>query len=177
MNLNSPYRHIVLTIVAALFIACQDVKRPEAPEDLIPQEDMVSIYTDAYLMKAARSIDNRTIVSKGVLLDSIIYAKFNIDSLQFAQSNAYYSSDIDTYKNLFLKVEENLKVEKAKRDTLFAQYKRSQEAKRIKDSIREARLDSMELLLPKIERDSLTQLLNAADSKDLKQTQKISTKE
>jgi hypothetical protein len=164
-------------LIALALIACQDVKRPEAPSNLIQQDAMVAILTEAYLMNAARSIDNRTIVNKGVLLDSILYSKYRIDSLQFSQSNAYYSSDLETYKDLFLRVQENLKVEKTKRDTLYAQYERTEKAKRIKDSIKEQRLDSMQKILPKIKRDSWSQLLEAADLKERSKNQKISIKE
>lgn len=164
-------------LIASVLFACQEVKRPEAPSNLIQQDTMVSILTEAYLMNAARSIDNRTIVNKGVLLDSILYSKFHIDSLQFSQSNAYYSSDLEIYKNLFFRVEENLKVEKTKRDTLYAQYERSEKSKRIKDSIKKQRLDSMQKIRPKIKRDSLYQLLKAADLKQHSKIPKISTKE
>ena len=126
---------------------------------------MVSILVDAYTINAARSIDNRIIVNKGVLIDSILYAKHQIDSLQFAQSNAYYASDIDIYKKLFLQVAEKLKVEKTKKDTLFAQYKRAKELQRINDSIKGARLDSLQSIYPKIKRDSLQNLLKLATQK------------
>ena len=69
--------------------------------------------------------------------------------MQFAQSNAYYASDLDTYKKLFLKVEEKLKVEKTKKDTLYAQYKRAKELQRINDSIKGARLDSLQAYISK----------------------------
>ena len=170
-------KYITFTIAFLVVVACQDVKRPEAPANLIPKDIMAGIFTEAYLMNAARSIDNRTIVGKGIVLDSILYTKFKIDSLQFAQSNAFYSSDLEIYKSLLLQVEENLKIEKTKRDTLFAQYKRSEAAKRIRDSIKEARLDSMELVFPKLERDSLFQLLKTADEEALSKIQKISSKE
>ena len=100
-------RHFLIALAFGFVVtACQDVKRPQMPANLIAQDSMVSILVDAYMINAARSIDNRIIVNKGVLLDSILYSKHRIDSLQFAQSNAYYASDLDIYKKLFLKVEE-----------------------------------------------------------------------
>ena len=173
----SAIKYITSTVAFLIVIGCQDVKRPEMPTNLISKDIMAEIFTEAYLMNAARSIDNRTIVGKGIILDSILYTKYKVDSLQFAKSNAFYSSDLETYKMLLLQVQENLTIEKAKRDTLYAQYKRSQEAIRIKDSIREARLDSMELVFPKLERDSLFQLLKTADAEALSKIQKISSKE
>ena len=158
--------HFLIALIFGLFVsACQDVKRPQLPTNLIAKDTMVSILVDAYTINAARSIDNRIIVNKGVLIDSILYAKHQIDSLQFAQSNAYYASDIDIYKKLFLQVAEKLKVEKTKKDTLFAQHKRAKELQRINDSIKGARLDSLQSIYPKIKRDSLQNLLKLATQK------------
>jgi len=158
--------HFLIALIFGLVVsACQDVKRPQLPTNLIAKDTMVSILVDAYTINAARSIDNRIIVNKGVLIDSILYAKHQIDSLQFAQSNAYYASDLDTYKKLFLQVAEKLKVEKTKKDTLFAQYKRAKELQRINDSIKGARLDSLKSIYPKIKRDSLQNLLKLATQK------------
>jgi hypothetical protein len=156
-------RHFLIALIFGFVVAaCQDVKRPQMPANLIAQDSMVSILVDAYMINAARSIDNRIIVNKGVLLDSILYSKHHIDSLQFAQSNAYYASDLDIYKKLFLKVEEKLKIEKTKKDTLYAQYKRAKELQRINDSVKGARLDSLQDIYPKIKRDSIEQILKAA---------------
>lgn len=158
--------HFLIALIFGLFVsACQDVKRPQLPTNLIAKDTMVSILVDAYTINAARSIDNRIIVNKGVLVDSILYAKHQIDSLQFAQSNAYYASDLDIYKKLFLQVAEKLKVEKTKKDTLFTQYKRAKELQRINDSIKGARLDSLQSIYPKIKRDSLQNLLKLATQK------------
>tara|TARA_B100000795_G_scaffold92606_2_gene67726 strand:+ start:22650 stop:23198 length:549 start_codon:yes stop_codon:yes gene_type:complete len=163
--LNKRSHFLVACIVTSVLISCQDVKRPQAPSNLIPQDAMVSILVDTYLMNAARSIDNRTIVSQGILLDSIIYTTYRIDSLQFAQSNAFYTADLELYKKIFLQVEEKLKIEKTKKDTMYAQYKRVQEVKRLQDSVREILLDSMQKILPKIKRDSLSRILNKANVK------------
>ena len=82
---------------------CQDVKRPEKPKNLIPEDKMVDILTETYLINAARSFDKLTILHNKIKLDSFVYRKFEIDSLQFAASNAFYTSDLNTYNALFLK--------------------------------------------------------------------------
>ena len=160
--IKKEYLFLRALVFGLLVTSCQDVKRPQMPANLIAQDTMVSILVDAYMMNAARSIDNRTLVNKGVLLDSILYTKHRIDSLQFAQSNAYYASDLDVYKKLFLQVQEELKIEKTKKDTLYAQYKRAKELQRINDSVKGARLDSLQGIYPKIKRDSIEQLLKLA---------------
>ncbi len=87
------------------FMGCQNVKHPEKPENLIAEDKMVEVLADAYLVNAARSVDYKTVRTKGLRLDSLIYKKYDIDSLQFAQSNAYYADNLDTYIEMFKKVE------------------------------------------------------------------------
>lgn len=159
MFLKDGYHFLIALGICLFVMACQDVKRPQIPANLITQDAMVLVLVDAYTINAARSIDNRIIVNNGVLLDSILYSKHGIDSLQFAQSNAYYASDLEAYKNIFLKVEAQLKLEKIKKDTLYAQYKRAKELQRITDSIKGASLDSLQRIYPKIKRDSIKKLL------------------
>ena len=159
MFLKDGYHFLIALGICLFVMACQDVKRPQIPANLITQDAMVLVLVDAYTINAARSIDNRIIVNNGVLLDSILYSKHGIDSLQFAQSNAYYASDLEAYKNIFLKVEAQLQLEKIKKDTLYAQYKRAKELQRITDSIKGASLDSLQRIYPKIKRDSVKKLL------------------
>lgn len=159
MFLKDGYHFLIALGICLFVMACQDVKRPQIPANLITQDAMVLVLVDAYTINAARSIDNRIIVNNGVLLDSILYSKHGIDSLQFAQSNAYYASDLEAYKKIFLKVEAQLQLEKIKKDTLYAQYKRAKELQRITDSIKGASLDSLQRIYPKIKRDSIKKLL------------------
>ncbi|HBY66927.1 MAG TPA: DUF4296 domain-containing protein, partial [Flavobacteriaceae bacterium] len=84
------YAYLILLIVA---FGCQSVQKPEKPENLIPKEKMIDIMMESYLSNAARSVNNRKLRSYGLKLDSLIYAKYNIDSLQLAKSNTYYAAD------------------------------------------------------------------------------------
>lgn len=97
-------------IIFILFLfSCQDIKRPEKPDDLISKHDMVSILTEAYLANAAQSIKNQSLFAEEIDLDSLVYVKFNIDSIQFKRSNDYYSFNFNTYIEILNEVEENLK--------------------------------------------------------------------
>lgn len=116
-------------------LGCQDVKKPERPENLISQETMVLILADAYISNAARSINNRLIRKTGVMLDSLLYEKYNIDSLQFVNSNAFYTSDLNTYSKIIQKVEVRLLIIQKKTDSLFEVYKKEKPGDTIKDSI------------------------------------------
>jgi len=95
-------------IFTILFVSCKDVEMPEKPENLIAKDKMVDVLTEAYINNSARSIDLKKIREKGVHLDSLIYQKYKIDSVQFIKSNAYYSADLDEYIDLFKKVESKL---------------------------------------------------------------------
>ncbi len=109
----------LLVILFFLFLmGCQDVHHPEKPKNLISKEKMIDVLSEAYLANAARSVNNRKILENGLKLDSLIYAKYNIDSLQFAKSNAYYSDNMNMYNDIFQKVEERFNGMLKKRDSL-----------------------------------------------------------
>ncbi|MEZ4817346.1 MAG: DUF4296 domain-containing protein [Flavobacteriaceae bacterium] len=97
---------------------------------MIPKDKMVAILVESYTGNAARSINNKVLMDQVVALDSLIYKKYAIDSLQFAQSNAYYASQLNEYIDILKVVEERLVVQKAEIDTLIIR-----EAKAVKDSI------------------------------------------
>lgn len=98
---------LVILMVSGLF-SCQHVERPERPEDVIPLDKMADIMTDVYLANAARSVNNKVIRQNALALDSMIYKKYDIDSLQFVISNSYYTSRLDDYAEIFTAVEERL---------------------------------------------------------------------
>jgi hypothetical protein len=101
------------------FISCQDVQKPEIPANLISQEDMVGILTDVYVSNAARNVNNKLLRNKNIKLDSVIFIKYKVDSLQFALSNDYYSSNLDIYRELLIKVQEKLKVLQTEKDSIY----------------------------------------------------------
>ena len=105
-------------LLAVMLIGCQNVVRPDKPDDLIGKEQMVDIVYDAYLANAAKSINNKKLRQMGIRLDSIIYKKHEIDSTQFANSNEYYSLDLDNYADIYSKVEARLLVEQKRLDSI-----------------------------------------------------------
>lgn len=108
-----------LSIFLALGVfACQDVVRPDIPEQIIPEAKMADILVEAYIGNAARSNNNRVLRMGGVQLDSILYAKYEIDSLQFAQNTAYYASQIDPYMRILEQVETKLSGVKKSLDSI-----------------------------------------------------------
>ncbi|MEM7186801.1 MAG: DUF4296 domain-containing protein [Bacteroidota bacterium] len=108
----------ILCLVLGLS-GCQEVQYPEPPQTLISQEKMVQILADAYISNASRSkgVNNRILRTKGIQLDSLLYTKHGIDSLTFAESNAYYASNLDQYTALITEVEKVISARKATLDS------------------------------------------------------------
>lgn len=138
-------KYITAIVFCFCLLACQDVKRPEMPANLIPEDKMVEIMTEVYLINAARSIDNRIIIEKKLALEKFVYLKYGIDSTQFAESNAYYTSDLGMYNKLFLKVEERMVRYKKEVDSLEKIRLQREEAQRKQDSIDGVKVDSVEV--------------------------------
>tara|TARA_A100001391_G_C5030172_1_gene268158 strand:+ start:153 stop:584 length:432 start_codon:yes stop_codon:yes gene_type:complete len=112
-------KHWVPIFVLILSIlGCQNVERPEKPKNLISKEKMVDVLTEAYLANAARSVNNQAIIDKGIKVDSLIFKKFEVDSVQFAKSNDYYAADINMYLDIFQKVEARLVAMEKKLDSI-----------------------------------------------------------
>ena len=124
------------------FLGCQNVNYPKKPKNLISQDKMVDILTESYLANAARSIDNRAILDKGVKIDSMIYRNFGVDSLQFASSNAYYAADVNAYRDIFVEVEARLTAMQKEMDSIW-EMKRSQ-----KDTLNLPKSDENQLVDP-----------------------------
>jgi hypothetical protein len=155
-------KHIAGILLILTFWCCQDVKRPEIPVNLIPEDQMAEVLTEVYLINAARSFDNRTIMEQKIKLDSFFFRKFNIDSIQFVESNAYYTSNLNAYNKLFTKVEERMVLMKAEADSLLLEYAEELKAKMIEDSIIEANKDTTQI----VQKDTLGAIKK--DSQDFK---------
>ena len=119
----------IILIFTLTFFGCQNVKQPEKPKNLIAKDKMIDMLTEAYLANTARSVDNKSIISKGIKMDSLVYKNFGVDSIQFAQSNEFYASDVNVYMEIFQKVEARLtgmqkemdsirETEKSKKDSI-----------------------------------------------------------
>ncbi len=121
------YWTIILFFSLGVF-GCQDVKQPEKPKDLIGKDKMVDMLTEAYLANSARSVDNKSIITKGIKMDSLIYKNFGVDSLQFAKSNEFYAADIDAYMEIFQKVEARLTGMQKEMDSIREMEKRRKDS-------------------------------------------------
>lgn len=142
---------IYLSIIIVV-LACHDIDKPKKPDNLISKEKMVDILIDAKLIASATSTNRKIMEDHGVNLNTYVYTKHHIDSLQFALSNEYYTFHIKDYEDIYLKVKDSL-------DVLIVKFKEEEEKERIAEI--ERREDSLKLVFKG--KDSLS-LLKIKDS-------------
>jgi len=107
----------ILTVL--LFLSCQEIQCPKKPENLISKQDMMQILADVYISNASRSGSNNKIIRRhGIDLDSLLKAKHQLDSLQFAESNTYYASNLKLYSEIITGVQEILEHKKKHIDSI-----------------------------------------------------------
>lgn len=110
---------IFLAILSSitLFISCKD-NAISKPDRLIEEDKMVAIFYDLAIiegMKSQKPSDFQSFRS-----NDFIYKKFKIDSLQFAKSTKYYSSDITNYKKMLNEVSQKIESQKKNIDSIIS---------------------------------------------------------
>lgn len=98
----------------------------DKPENLIPEDKMVEVLKDLAIVNAAKSTNIAVLQDNGIEPMDYIYKKYDIDSLQFVESDLYYASlPRGEYERIYKKVESKLEQE----------AKVIEEAKTVKDSL------------------------------------------
>ncbi|TRO64315.1 DUF4296 domain-containing protein [Christiangramia sabulilitoris] len=133
-NLNIKILFVLLLLFS---VSCQNLEKTERPEDLIPEDQMIDVLTEIALLNAARNYNKQKLESTGIDPTGYVFAKYNIDSLQFERSNDYYAEQYSDYERIYDSVKVRLQVIKTRMDSL-----RAIEVK-IEDSIKLARKDSL----------------------------------
>lgn len=100
--------------VLVLLIGCNNAA-VEKPDKLIDEETMGNILYDLSILEA---IKTKNPGMTGSSTSEYIYKKYKIDSVQFAQNNRYYASEIAKYKAIYDKVNARLEAEKKAADSL-----------------------------------------------------------
>ena len=109
-------------------------------ENLISQEKMIDIIYDMSLISVSKGINKRILENNGMKPKSYILKKYNIDSLQFASSNEYYSKDLEQDLFIYEKVLEKLEFNRNIVIDSIENYKIDQ-ARRSKEVISESMSD------------------------------------
>jgi Domain of unknown function (DUF4296) len=90
----------------------------DKPNNLIDDDTMIEILTDLSIMDAMKSQNSVNGTLKFEVND-YVFKKYQIDSLQFAQSNKYYASDVPKYKRMYKIVNEKLNARKTELDQII----------------------------------------------------------
>ena len=119
-------------------VSCQDIQPVEKPPNLIDRAKMKEILYEIAVVNAARGINIQKLSQYGVNPETYIFEKFTIDSVQFANSVSYYSSDIEEYKDMYLDIQKRVDGEFTYHDSL------AKIEKKIQDSIRTERARALQ---------------------------------
>lgn len=109
--LKDSMKKIALIVTLFVFFGCGN-KAVEKPENLIEKEKMVDILYDLAVIQSIEVSKPGTFLQNEIKVNEVIYKKYGIDSVTFAQSNRYYASDAHNYQKLFQKVSEKLNAKK-----------------------------------------------------------------
>jgi Domain of unknown function (DUF4296) len=99
---------VVLIMLFTIFLSCKEeiVKKPK---NLVEKATMVNIMYDLSLFDAIKYQSPATLDSAKITSTKYIYKKYQVDSLQFAQSNKYYAADYKEYKKMYDEIDARLK--------------------------------------------------------------------
>ena len=110
------------------------------PKDLIPKDTLELLLTDMYLAVASNNIKDKCF-KKRENYTPFVFEKYQIDSTRFYNSNNYYTSKIEDYKDILNAVKARIQkdydffeVELAYNDAIKKEKKKKR--LKIKDSLR-----------------------------------------
>tara|TARA_Y100000385_G_scaffold163685_1_gene169614 strand:- start:160 stop:636 length:477 start_codon:yes stop_codon:yes gene_type:complete len=109
----------------------------EAPVDLIPEDQMVEILSDLMILNSAQGANKKILEDRLKNPLGYVFKKYNIDSTQFENSNAYYARNIDQYSLIYQLVKEKLDNKKKRIQ------KRIEIQNKVADSLRKLKRDSL----------------------------------
>lgn len=119
-------------IIVLIAVSCREEAVPK-PDNLLSKEKMAEVLYDVTLINSVKGVDKNKLEETNMHLDTYLYKKHEIDSLQFVNSNNYYATYPLIYNEIYGLVE--AKFQKERTDIgkqLEAEQKR-------KDSIEEAK--------------------------------------
>ena len=104
-----PKKVTVLFFAFFVAVSCYNYNKPDKPNNLISKKQMVNILLDLKLINAVTGKDKNVLDSAKLAPERYVYKKHNIDSAQFAQSNAYYAYHMEDYNAIYEQVKDSLK--------------------------------------------------------------------
>ena len=111
-----------------LMISCSD---QNSPTDLMSEQQMVDFLLDINIINSSRAYRNNSDLNYYNIKDTFLYKKHNIDSLQFINSNSYYSSKPKQYLKIYNELQKKMRFIK---DSIEIEL--NKETKEIMDSLK-----------------------------------------
>ncbi|PWB25862.1 DUF4296 domain-containing protein [Flavobacterium sp. HTF] len=127
---------VLIILVLFLSVSCKKDLVKE-PKRLIEKEKMIDIMYDLSILEAIKYQNPLSVDSIDTNQKKFVLQKYKVDSLQFAQSNIYYASDYDTYKDMFDEIAKRLEKNQKKADSLvkIEEKKAAKEKKKNKNKV------------------------------------------
>ncbi|WPO79737.1 DUF4296 domain-containing protein [Flavobacterium sp. KACC 22761] len=132
---------VFIILVLFLSVSCKKEIVKE-PKGLIERGKMIDIMYDLSLLEAMKYQNPLSLDSVESDPKKFIFKKYKVDSLQFAQSNIYYASDYETYKDLYDELGKRLQVKERATDSIL-QIEEKKAAKAAKKKATEKPKDSI----------------------------------
>lgn len=120
---------LLILVLLSLLWGCQKVQPVEKPKNLIPEEKMIDILVDMAKIDAAISINKPEYEKRGAPGKELLFQKYDIDSAQLVNSNAYYASKFRINQRIYETVVERLQTEV---DSLHKREEEEQKNKELK---------------------------------------------
>ncbi len=108
-------KRIAFFLLVSFLTSCESKVSYTKPDNLIPKDKMVDLLYDMHLAIGTSNVTNKNLEKNRNYL-SLVYEKYGVDSVQFAMSNTYYTSNINDYEDIFKEVHKRL-------ETLHESYK------------------------------------------------------
>lgn len=105
-------KYLSTILILCMIVGCAKNNRPKKPSNLISKDQMVDVLYDVYILNAAKGTHKNILEEDGIYPQKYLFTKYNIDSLQFAKSNDYYSYDVNAYEEIIDKVNARIVAEK-----------------------------------------------------------------
>jgi uncharacterized protein (DUF608 family) len=106
-------KYLYIIFISLILGACTSNTIMKKPKDLIPKDQMVDLLTDLILANGGDNVKNLNSV-RNTNYFPFVFDKYQIDTVQFKESNYYYTSKIDDYDDILEEVNERLNILKKK---------------------------------------------------------------
>jgi len=132
-------KYIYILFLSFFMLSCTSNTILKKPDDLISEDQMVDLLTDLFLAINAGTTKNLDL-KRQVNYYPLVFEKHNIDSARFKESNFYYTSRVDDYDAILVKVDERLKALSEE----FEALKREEDSiSRVKKNLEKKAIDSV----------------------------------